>query len=109
MNKVAQISEYEEDELRDLYVLANEANTRENIQAIQDFYKSLGKKYKFDHTKASINTRGEVFIYDFNKKYKVTISYEEDGEKATVMQLAIRPFDVRRVKEFLKELEKDIG
>ena len=109
MKKIAQISYYEEKELRVLYEAANKINKQEQVQAIQDYYNTLGKKYKFDPTKVSINTKGEVYIYDFNKKYKVTISYEEDDDTAIVKQLMIRPFDVRRVKEFLNELEKDIG
>ena len=108
MKKVAQINYYEEKELRELYDAANKTNKTKEVQAIQDFYNVLGKKYKFDPTETTINTKGEVFQYNLNKKYKVTISYVEGDDKAIVDTLDIRPFDVRRVKDFLKELRKDI-
>jgi len=51
------ITEAEEFELRELYEKARTDDTTESLNSVRVFYRKLGKKYKFNPLRVTINTQ----------------------------------------------------
>jgi len=78
------INEFEENELRELYKVANTTDADKDWQAVRTYYETLGTKYGFDPHRVQIDTKGEVtsnegrsifvvYGYDYKKDGNVSI------------------------------------
>jgi len=66
------ITELEEFELRELYEKARTEDTTESLNSVRVFYRKLGKKYKFNPLRVTINTKGEVWPITKENVFVVT-------------------------------------